>query len=57
MEEENDDQWLYGDDSSTDKLAATENVADKVPETDVLATKAHDIFMNPTEEPDDSAVS
>ena len=56
MEEENDDQWLYGEDPPAEKPSETENAVEKLPSADVFSEKVQDSFMNPSEDGDDSAV-
>ena len=55
MEEDNDDQWLYGEDSATEKPPGNDESIDK-PEPDVFSEKDHETFINPPEEVDDNTV-
>lgn len=52
MEDDNDDQWLYGEDSN-EKSAIGEDTFDKPPETDVFSEKGNEAFVNPSVPSDD----
>lgn len=55
MEEDNDDQWLYGEDSTTEKPAGNDESTDK-PEQDGFSEKEPESFINPPEVADDNTV-
>ncbi|XP_065211275.1 pre-mRNA 3'-end-processing factor FIP1 isoform X2 [Planococcus citri] len=55
MEEDNDDQWLYGEDSTAERPAGNDESTDK-PEPDVFSEKEHEAFINPPESEEESAV-
>lgn len=56
MEEDNDDQWLYGEDSTTEKPAGNDESTDRI-ETDVFSEKGNEAFINPPDTTDENTVS
>lgn len=55
MDEDNDDQWLYGEETSTEKPSTNDETNDRS-ETDIFAEKEPEIFIEPPVSEEESNV-